>query len=111
MQIDEERMTEALMFLGASDEKAGELKANVERQEAKVKSMKASVFMMYATAEKTVAERNALAETNPMVGTANEDYFEAVRAFTALQNRRSSETILIEVWRSLHAARKKGNVF
>ena len=38
------------------------------------------------------------------------DYFEVLKASDSMQNKRSTETIVIDCWRSLNSGRNKGNI-
>jgi len=38
------------------------------------------------------------------------DYFKALRNFEAMKNERARNVIVIDVWRSLNAARNKGQI-
>jgi len=105
--LTEGRAMKALKYLAETDESCAELKADLARKEAKIKSTESTVFL-HTTG--TVAERNAYADTNPDTLAANEEYFKAIRAYNAVANKRSTESILIEAWRSVNSSRKKGNI-
>jgi hypothetical protein len=107
MLISEDRLQKALTYLAETDEPAAGLRADVERAEFKAKAVKDAVFL---TLEGSVAERNALASTNKEYAKAMDDYFAALRASEAVRNKRSTESIVIEAWRSLNSGRNKGNI-
>jgi len=103
--ITDAQLESALSYLSETDEEAAELKASVERQEYKLKRMKATVFKMSAG---TVAERQAEAEIHETVQGAQDDHVEAIKAFNTVANRRDTQILIVEVWRSVNSARKKG---
>lgn len=103
--ISQERMETALAYLASTDESCADLRADMERAEYRAKRTKAAVFQI---SEGSVAERNAMAETNADTQSAYERYFEAIRNYDAVKNRRSTEEIVIETWRSLNANRRQG---
>lgn len=105
--LTEDRAMKALKYLAETDESCAELKADLARKEAKIKSTESTVFL-HGTG--TVAERNAQADVHESTLVANEEYFKAIRAYNAVANKRSTESILIEAWRSVNSSRKKGNI-
>ena len=107
MLINETRLQKALTYLAETDEPAAELRANVERHEFNAKAVRDAVFL-HSTG--TVAERTALAGTHDNYIQAMNAYFEALRLSDAMRNKRSTETIVIDTWRSLNSGRNKGNI-
>lgn len=107
MLIDEIRLQKALHYLATTDEPAAGLRADVERAEFRAKEIKDAVFLVVTG---TVAERQALAGTNKDYTAAMNDYFLALRTSDAMRNKRSTETIVIDCWRSLNSGRNKGNI-
>ena len=96
-----------MRFLASTDEEAAELKANVDRTEYKAKAMKAACFRML---EGTVADREAESLGNGAVQEAYEGHFKAIRDYQAVANKRALQVLIVEVWRSLQANRRVGNV-
>lgn len=107
MLITEERLEKALRYLAETDERAASLRADVERAEYKAKAVRDKVFLLE---EGSVAERNARAGTNSAYDDAMTAYFDALKASDAVRNKRATEAIVIEAWRSLNANRNKGHV-
>jgi len=107
MSVSDDRMEKALRYLAETDERAAELKADVERQEYKVKAMKAAVFKL---SDGTVADRNAAAETADDVIKAQADHVKAIAAYMSVSNKRATETLIVDVWRTCAANRRHGNV-
>lgn len=102
--ITQERMEDALAYLSETDEPCAALRADVERAEFKAKRTKASVFQI---SDGTVADRNADAETSSSTEAAYEQYFAALQKFDAMKNRRATESIVFEAWRSLNSNRRQ----
>lgn len=100
-------MESALDLLASTDEPCAEFKADVERAEYKAKKKKSVVFEL---SEGTVAERNAASETSAEYQTALEGYFTALQSYHALTNKRATQMILIDVWRSQNASMRRGNL-
>ncbi len=105
--IDERRLEKAMTYLAQSDEKAAELKAEVDRSEYKAKTTKATVFLHL---EGTVAEREAGAMTANETKDAYRAHFQAIRDYQAVANKRELERLVVEVWRSENANRRVGNI-
>lgn len=103
--VTQERMESALEYLYATDEQCAALRSDMERAEYRAKRTKSAVFKVSAG---SVAERSALAETHDDTGSAYEEYFKAMHAYHAMANRRATEVIAIDTWRSLNANRRQG---
>lgn len=102
--ITKERMEEALMFLSGTDEECADLRAKMERAEYKAKAVRDAVFRHV---EGTVADRTAQAGSSDEYMAAMNDYFDLLRMYEAMRNRRATETIVIEAWRSINANRRQ----
>lgn len=105
--ITEDRVEEALRYLAETDEECARLRAETGRTEFKAKALKAALFTRGVG---TVADRQAAAEMSEEYGQAMGVHFDALAAHEAMRNKRSTETLAVEVWRSLNAARRQGNV-
>lgn len=99
-------MEKALTYLATTDEPCAVLKADMERAEYKLKSIKATVFLM---SDGSVADRNATVETSQEVRNAWNAHCDAIKEYNAMQNKRTTEALIIEVWRSIGANRRKGS--
>jgi hypothetical protein len=102
--ITQERMEEAIAFLSDTDEPCAGLRADMERAEWKAKRTKQAIFMI---ADGSVAERNAIADTSADTEAAYEAYFTKMREFDAMKNKRGTEAIVFEAWRSLNSNRRQ----
>lgn len=105
--ISETRLNKALKYLAETDEDAARAKALMISLEDQRKTVKALAFLK---AQGTVAEREANAYNSQEYRDHAEKLENAVADYEALRNKRATETIIIEVWRSLNAARRSGQI-
>jgi hypothetical protein len=105
--INEERLEKALHFLTTTDEPCAALRADMERTEFKAKAVKAVIFK---TGTGSVADRTAEADAHAETVAAYEVHFKAMHAYHALNNKRATESIVVDTWRSMNANRRSGNV-
>ena len=104
--ISDTRLEQAMHYLATTDAESAELKGNVARAEYICKSARARAFLMADECRKNVESRKADAETSQLVKEAEESYAEAVVAFEKVRAKRTTETLIVEVWRSLQANRR-----
>lgn len=97
-------MEAAMNFLAETDESYAQAKTNLLRSEILCKRIRARV---YTFVEGNVEARKAQAETNQEVVTADDEYIKATLDFETLKARRSRAEILMDVWRTLEASRRK----
>jgi hypothetical protein len=102
--IDEERLGNALTYLATTDEPCASLRADMERAEFKAKACKAAQFKLL---EGSVADRNASAESSPETAAAYEQFFSAMYKYEAMKNKRATEAIVVDTWRSMNANRRQ----
>ena len=107
MTITTERMEKALSYLAETDETCAQLRADMERAEFKARATKDALFMRLTG---TVAERTAQAGASEEYETAMNRYFDYLHAWESVRNKRGTESIVIEVWRSIGAARRSGQI-
>jgi hypothetical protein len=105
--IDEKRLEQALVYLATTDDPCADLRADMARTEFKAKSVKAAIFKL---AEGSVGLREATAETAPETVAAYEAHFKAMHAYHAMTNKRATEVIVIDTWRSMNASRRMGSI-
>lgn len=106
--LTEARMEEALHFLSNSDESLANLLADMERAEWRAKTTRHAVFV---TLTGTIADREARASIHEQTEKAQSLYFDTVHAYNALRNKRATEQIIIDCWRSINASRNRGVTF
>lgn len=105
--ITDERAEKALRFLAETDAECGELRAETERAEFKAKAIKDAIFRH---AEGTVAERTAHAGASDEYREAMDDYFACLSRYDAMKNKRGTEAIVLDTWRTIQANQRRGNV-
>jgi hypothetical protein len=104
--ITQDRAEQALDFLINSADEFGERKGALERSEILRKRARKGVFL---TCEgSSVAMKEALAETSQNALEADETYCAALIAYEKLKAKREIEQILIDVWRTNEASRRRG---
>jgi DNA-binding TFAR19-related protein (PDSD5 family) len=108
MTVSIERMEKALVYLAESDDLAATLKADTERAEYKARAIRDAVFRRLS--DGGVADRQALAGSSEEYAAAMEAYFIALARSEHIRNKRNTESIVIEVWRSINSSRNKGNL-
>jgi hypothetical protein len=104
--ISEERAEKALRYLVDTDEPCALAKAEMERAEYGWKATREAVF---THAEGTVAERQAIAATHHATREAQERYCAAVALYAKMQNKRETERIVLDTWRTISANRRMGS--
>lgn len=102
--ISQERLEKALTYLAESDLSFSEARVEMDRAEHKAKAVKDAIFH-HETG--TVAERSAKAGTSAEYNDAMEEYFAALGAWDYIKNKRHTEELIIDVWRSIEASRRR----
>ena len=102
--IDEERVGKAMRYLAITDLSYAGAKADLEAAEILRKRVRARIFL---DSEGTVAERQAEAEVHDDTQAADDAYVTAIRVFEELKARRQRADLLVEVFRTLEASRRK----
>lgn len=105
--ITEDRLSKALRYLAESDIEAAQLKTDVKRAEYKLKKIEATLFIHYDGA---VRERESMARTSDGYQKAVDEYLKAYQASEEIQNKRITESLIVDVWRTEQANRRQGNV-
>jgi L-lactate utilization protein LutB len=105
--IQEDRCARALAYLAETDEKAAELKAQVARKEYGAKLARSKVFLV---SEGSVEARKAMAETSQDVQQAEGELADSILEFEKVKAKRATEELIVDVWRSVSANRRQGNV-
>lgn len=105
--ISQERLEKALTFLAETDQEAAELKVQVERKDYLVELVRKRLF---AEATGNIEERKAEAELSPETQESHEEYLQAMLEWEKLKAKRTTEELVVEVWRSLEASRRQGRI-
>lgn len=98
--ITQERMEEALDYLLETDVSCAAAKADMEREEFKAEAIKDAIFLRSSG---NVEERKALSKTHPEYAIAKNKHFDAIKTYESIRNRRSTEEIVWETWRSINS--------
>lgn len=105
--ITDARLQRALTYLAETDEPAAELKADVSRKEYLCKLARSKEFLIAAG---PVEQRKATAEVSDSVQRAEGEYTDAVVAFEKVRAKRTTEELIVEVYRTVSANRRQGQV-
>lgn len=105
--ISQERAEKALAYLATTDEKVADAKVEVMKREYHSKLTRAQQFL---GAEGSVEQRKAIAEVSQPVQDAEAESLKAVGVFEHLKAKRATEEWVMEMWRSLNANRRQGNI-
>jgi len=103
-----ERMERALNYLSETDDECAKLRSDWARFEWLAKSVKDTVFS--GLTDGSVADRQAIANISVEHRGAQNKAFDAFYKYEAMKNRRATESIVIDTWRSLNSARNKGQI-
>lgn len=103
--ISDDRAQKALVYLAETDEPCAEAKAHAERMEFKAKAIRHALFLHSVG---TVAERQAKAETDDAYEDAMDAYLKAVAVYSHMMNKRATEHIVLDTWRTIQANRRRG---
>lgn len=108
--ITDDRLSRALQYLAETDEpcaKARGLLAGLERQEKTVKS----IALLETSGQKlTISEREAVAYSSSAYREHTQKIADATTDYETMRNRRLTAEMIVEVWRSMNANRRRGNV-
>lgn len=103
--ITQERMEQALDYLSDTDESCAALRADMARTEFKAKAVRAA--MVKLSPGTSASAREAEADTSKEVADAWETHFKAMREHDAMKNKRATQAIVFEAWRSLNSNRRQ----
>lgn len=104
--INENRAWEALQYLLKTADEIGDKKGALERTEIMRKRARKTIFL---TCEgSSVAQREALAETSQNALEADEKYCAALVEYEKIKAKREVEQIVIDVFRTNEASRRRG---
>lgn len=107
--ISREQVDAALLFIGETDEQYAEAKAEVERCELRCKRARAFAYTATDSTAK-VDDRKAKVEENERVITNETLRLDAFVAYEKLKAKRETQFLLIEVFRTLEATRRRETV-
>ena len=105
--ISDDRLQKALTYLAETDSTCAELKTDVERQNFKLKQIKASFFQC---SEGNIEQRKASAETSDPVQDQVVNYLDSLQLYESMHNKRKTEQLIIDLYRTESANRRQGNI-
>ena len=107
--ITEKRLEDALKFLSETDEQNAEANANVKYLDRLLKRKKA----LYITGEhslKSISAKEQAYYGSNTYQEAIQELFEAEVKASTLENKRDKEGLIIDLFRTLEASRRKNNI-
>jgi len=105
--ISDDRLQAALTYLAETDSPASELKTDVERKHWIMKKVESAIYLR---SEGTVENRKAYAKTSQEVEQATNDWLDALAASEATVNKRKTESLITEIYRTESANRRAGGI-
>jgi paraquat-inducible protein B len=102
--VTEDRVEKALVYLAETDERHAKAKALVKGMEQILKTTRSQAFL---EATGTVAEREAMSYTAQTFKDATKRYENAVADFEIMENVRTRHQLVIDIWRTLEASRRR----
>ena len=105
--ISDSEAEKALQFLSDTDVRAAKARALVEGLQEQRKTIKAICFQ---DLKGPVTERETLAYADPRYIEHLEKLKSAIYEWETFRNKRLTASMTIEMWRSLNANRRSGNV-
>ena len=107
--ISEQRLEKALSFLAETDETNAEANANVKYLDRLLKRKKA-LHITGNTEDKSISAKEQSYYASNIYKTAVEEIFSAEVKASTLENKRDKEGLIIDLFRTLEASRRKNNI-
>lgn len=101
--ISEERVEKSLVYLAESDESYAHAHATAKAIEKEEKIVKAQAFINAKRLYDTIAEANAVAESSREYNAWKERWENALVDVKLLENKRETEKVIWETWRTEQA--------
>ena len=108
MLVDENRVDQAMTYLASTDETFAQARGAMLRTEYLADVAESMVYKSIQGG--SVEDKKRTAKIAPETATAMEEHFKAVVEFEKLKARRAREVLVIELWRSVNANRRVGNI-
>jgi hypothetical protein len=106
--VNEKKVAAAFNFLAGSDEQHAMLKTDMQKTEYLAKL--AEAFAYKAISVGSVEDKKSEAKMSPTVQAAWDTHFNAMTAFEKLKAKRERAFVVIDMFRTLEASRRRGNV-
>ena len=107
--ITEKRLEDALKFLSETDEQNAEANANVKYLDRLLKRKKA-LFITSERDLKSISAKEQGFYASDIYNSAVDELFNAEVKASTLENKRDKEILVIDLFRTLEASRRKGNI-
>ena len=107
--ITEKRLEDALKFLSETDEENAQANANVKYLDRLLKRKKA-LFITGEASLKSVSAKEQAFYASQIYLDAVDELFQAEVKASTLENKRDKEGLIIDLFRTLEASRRKHNV-
>ena len=107
--IKQERLEQALKFLSETDEQHAKLVSGVDYLKDLSKNMKGK-FIVMCESEISVAMKDHGWYASDHYKKHIDEKRALVEEATKLENNRAKENLIIDVWRTLEASRRKNNI-
>ena len=107
-EVSQDRMIKALHFLAETDMPYAKAKALVEGLSEQKKTIKALQYLSASAG--TQGDRTELAYASREYQDHCKKLQDAILDMEYLRNKRQTEALIVDVWRSLNSARKQGMV-
>ena len=107
--ITDDRLEKSLKFIAETDESSAEASANVKYLDRLLKRKKA----LHITSEhnlKSISAKEQAFYASDIYKDAVEELFQAEVKATTLENKRDKEGMVIDLFRTLEASRRKHNI-
>jgi len=107
MDISDDRLQKALTYLATTDEEAAQAKAYM----AGLEDQKKTVFSVeLLKASGSVEVKKAESHSSPAYIQHAKLIQQSIYDYEVLRNKRLTEALIVEVWRSCNANRRNGNI-
>lgn len=106
--ITKDQAAEAVRYIGEHDTDYAEAKTELERAAWLCKHTRALVYEMVEG--KSVEDRKQAVERHEKVVAAEERRIEAVLAFEKIKAKFETKQLIVEVWRSVEATRRRETI-
>ena len=107
--ITEKRLEYALKFLSETDEQNAEANANVKYLDRLLKRKKA-LHITGNSVDKSISAKEQTYYASDTYKNAVEELFQAEVKASTLENKRDKERLIIDLFRTLEASRRKNNI-
>ena len=106
--VSEDRISKVLDYLAATDETYAEAKVATSRTEYLAKLQESMAYKEITVG--SIEDKKAEAKISPKVMAKWDEHYSALIAYEKMRAKRERAVLLVDLWRSLNANRRQGNV-